>query len=274
MNTVKKKKIRLDMLLVERGLFPSREKARAAIMAGEILVNEIKIDKAGTAVDEQSDIRIIGKRLPFVSRGGLKLQKAIEVFGIDFNDLTVIDIGASTGGFTDCALQHGAKKVYAIDVGHNQLAWPLRNDDRVIVMEKTNARYLDKEILNDDADILVADVSFISLTLAMPAAIKNHLKPYGHVMCLIKPQFEAGRDAVGKGGIVRDPSIHYQVIEKIITAFAELDLSVQALDYSPITGADGNIEYLIYAQKCGITQNVDINAVIKSAWAEHRNKEQ
>ena len=262
------------MLLVERGLFPSREKARAAIMAGEILVNEIKIDKAGTAVDEQSDIRIIGKRLPFVSRGGLKLQKAIEVFGIDFNDLTVIDIGASTGGFTDCALQHGAKKVYAIDVGHNQLAWPLRNDDRVIVMEKTNARYLDKEILNDDADILVADVSFISLTLAMPAAIKNHLKPYGHVMCLIKPQFEAGRDAVGKGGIVRDPSIHYQVIEKIITAFAELDLSVQALDYSPITGADGNIEYLIYAQKCGITQNVDINAVIKSAWAEHRNKEQ
>ena len=274
MNTVKKKKIRLDVLLVERGLFPSREKARAAIMAGEILVNEIKIDKAGTAVDEQSDIRIIGKRLPFVSRGGLKLQKAIEVFGIDFNDLTVIDIGASTGGFTDCALQHGAKKVYAIDVGHNQLAWPLRNDDRVIVMEKTNARYLDKEILNDDADILVADVSFISLTLAMPAAIKNHLKPYGHVMCLIKPQFEAGRDAVGKGGIVRDPSIHYQVIEKIITAFAELDLSVQALDYSPITGADGNIEYLIYAQKCGITQNVDINAVIKSAWAEHRNKEQ
>ena len=274
LNTVKKKKIRLDMLLVERGLFPSREKARAAIMAGEILVNEIKIDKAGTAVDEQSDIRIIGKRLPFVSRGGLKLQKAIEVFGIDFNDLTVIDIGASTGGFTDCALQHGAKKVYAIDVGHNQLAWPLRNDDRVIVMEKTNARYLDKEILNDDADILVADVSFISLTLGMPAAIKNHLKPYGHVMCLIKPQFEAGRDAVGKGGIVRDPSIHYQVIEKIITAFAELDLSVQALDYSPITGADGNIEYLIYAQKCGITQNVDINAVIKSAWAEHRNKEQ
>ena len=256
--------------MVERGLFPSREKARAAIMAGEVLVDETKIDKAGTAVSPNCQIRLLGQRLPYVSRGGLKLEKAITVFGLDLKGKKIIDIGSSTGGFTDCCLQNGAALVYAVDVGTNQLAWKLRSDSRVTVLEKTNARLLDRSMIDDDVDMLVADVSFISLTLALPAAVRHQLKENGEAVCLIKPQFEAGREAVGKGGIVRDPAVHRQVIEKIINAFGEMGLAVRGLDHSPITGADGNIEYLIYGVKSGESITPDIDAVIASAWQEHK----
>ncbi len=262
---MKKNKKRLDVLLTERGLFPSREKARAAIMAGEVLVDEIKIDKAGAAVDDECTIRLLGERLPYVSRGGLKLAKAINCFSIDMAGKTVIDIGASTGGFVDCALQNGAKKIYAVDVGYNQLAWKLRCDERVVVLEKTNARYLDKSLIPEEADMLTADVSFISLTLAMPAAIEHLLKPGGEVICLIKPQFEAGKEFVGKGGIVRDKQVHKAVIEKIIANFRANGLGVRGLDHSPITGMDGNIEYLIYALKGADDLQFDIDAVIARA---------
>ena len=260
-----KEKKRLDVLLTERGLFPSREKARAAIMAGEVLVNEQKIDKAGASVDITCTIRLLGQVLPYVSRGGLKLEKAIKSFNIDLKGKTVIDIGASTGGFVDCALQNGAEKVYAVDVGYNQLAWKLRNDPRVVVLEKTNARYLDETIIPETADILTADVSFISLTLAMPAAIEHLLKPGGEVTCLIKPQFEAGRESVGKGGIVRDKEVHKAVIEKIVSAFREFGLGIKGLDHSPITGMDGNIEYLVYAVKGAESEEFDIDQLIETA---------
>lgn len=242
-------KQRLDTLLVERGLFPSREQARSAIMAGEVLVDEVKIDKAGAAVKPECNIRLLGQRLPYVSRGGLKLAKAIESFSLDLQNKVILDIGASTGGFIDCALQNGAAKVYGVDVGYNQLAWKLRSDPRVISLEKTNARYLDRSIIDEDVDMLTADVSFISLTLALPAAIEYQLREGGSIAVLIKPQFEAGREAVGKGGIVRDKDTHREVIEKIFAACEEWGLSVQGLDFSPITGADGNIEYLLYAVK-------------------------
>ena len=267
-----KNKTRLDLLLVQRGLFPSREQARAAIMAGEVLVDEVKIDKAGAAVKEDCAIRLLGQKLPYVSRGGLKLEKAISVFGLDLKDKKIIDIGSSTGGFTDCCLQNGAALVYAVDVGTNQLAWKLRSDPRVQVLEKTNARLLDRSVIDDDVDMLVADVSFISLTLALPAAVQNQLKPGGEVVCLIKPQFEAGREAVGKGGVVRDANTHQRVIEKIIDAFSQMGLTVCGLNYSPITGADGNIEYLIYAVKGGRSGSVpdlpEIDSVIDAAWQE------
>ena len=263
-----KNKTRLDLLLVERGLFPSREQARAAIMAGEVLVNEVKIDKAGAAVKDDCAIRLLGQKLPYVSRGGLKLERAISVFGLDLKDKKIIDIGSSTGGFTDCCLQNGAAKVYAVDVGTNQLAWKLRSDPRVVTLEKTNARLLDRSVIDDDVDMLVADVSFISLTLALPSAVEHHLKNGGEVACLIKPQFEAGREAVGKGGIVRDPAVHRRAIEKIIDAFREMGLAVAGLDHSPITGADGNIEYLIYGIKGGENRCIDIDAVVEDAWRE------
>lgn len=267
---MRKEKKRLDLLLTERGLFPSREKSRAAIMAGEVLVDEQKIEKAGTFVSADCTVRLLGIRPPFVSRGGLKLAKAIDSFQLDCKGKTIIDIGSSTGGFVDCALQNGAAKIYAVDVGYNQLAWKLRNDPRVVVMEKTNARYLDKGLINDTADMLTADVSFISLALVIPAAAEHLLKDQGEVVALIKPQFEAGREAVSKGGIVRDKSTHRSVIEKIVTIFAGLDLQVQALDYSPITGADGNIEYLIYAIKNAPAQDIDIERVIDCAHAQHK----
>ena len=264
-------KQRLDVLLLERGLFPSREQARAAIMAGEVLVDEVKTDKAGAAVKADCQIRLLGQRLPYVSRGGLKLAKAIESFQLNLKDKVILDIGASTGGFIDCALQNGAAKVYGVDVGYNQLAWKLRNDPRVISLEKTNARYLDRSVIDDDVDMLTADVSFISLTLALPAAIQHQLKPGGAIAVLIKPQFEAGREAVGKGGVVRDKDTHRAVIEKIFAACAEWGLSIQGLDYSPITGADGNIEYLLYAVKSALpAAEIDIDQVIEAAWAEHK----
>lgn len=266
-------KQRLDTLLVARGFFPSREQARAAIMAGEVLADEIKLDKAGSLVREDAAIRLLGERLPYVSRGGLKLAKAIEAFSLNFQDAVVVDIGASTGGFVDCALQHGAGKVYAVDVGYNQLAWKLRQDQRVIVLEKTNARFLDNSVIPEQADFLTADVSFISLTLALPGAIRAVLKAGGQVAALIKPQFEAGREQVGKGGVVRDPSIHQAVIEKIFAFCEEQGLAVQGLDFSPITGADGNIEYLLHAIKADTPDAaIDIAAVIDAAWAAHQKK--
>ncbi len=264
-------KQRLDVLLVERGLFPSREQARAAIMAGEVLVDEVKTDKAGAAVKPDCIIRLLGQRLPYVSRGGLKLAKAIEAFHLEMKGKTVLDIGASTGGFVDCALQNGAELVYGVDVGYNQLAWKLRNDPRVVSLEKTNARFLDRSVIDAEVDLITADVSFISLTLALPGAIRHLLKPGGEVAVLIKPQFEAGRELVGKGGIVRDRAVHRQVIDKIFSASREWGLSPQGLDYSPITGADGNIEYLFYAVKAETPPaEIDIEAVIDAAWLTHK----
>ncbi len=266
-------KIRLDVLLVEKGFFPSREKARAAIMAGEVMVGDSKIDKAGAAVAADSPIRLLGERLPYVSRGGLKLAKALAYFQLDLQQKTVLDIGASTGGFTDCALQNGASKVYGVDVGYNQLAWSLRSDPRVIVLEKTNARYLDGQVIPEQVDFICTDVSFISLLLALPAAVEKLLKPQGQVAALIKPQFEAGKDKVGKKGIVRDRQTHLEVLEKITAGFAQMGLAVQGLTHSPITGADGNIEYLIYAIKDGVSATLPPFAqVIEDAWLEHEKK--
>ncbi|MCR4962769.1 MAG: TlyA family RNA methyltransferase [Firmicutes bacterium] len=263
-------KVRLDVLLVNRGLFPSREQARGAIMAGEVMVGEQKIDKAGTMVAADAPLRLLGERLPFVSRGGLKLDKALDCFAIDLGQKTVLDIGASTGGFTDCALQHGAAKVYAVDVGYNQLAWSLRNDPRVVVLEKTNARYLQRETIGEDVDFICSDVSFISLLLVLPPAVEQLLKPGGRVAALIKPQFEAGRENVGKKGVVRDKQVHKQVILKIIEGFRSMGLTVQGLNYSPVTGADGNIEYLICGCKGGgEAPPPDVDAVIEEAWAAH-----
>ncbi len=266
---MKEEKKRLDILLTERGLFPSREQARSAIMAGNVLVDEQKIDKAGAAVKESCQIRLLGERLPYVSRGGLKLAKAITSFGLDLAGKTIIDIGASTGGFVDCALQNGAAKIYAVDVGYNQLAWKLRNDSRVVVMEKTNARYLDQSLITCSVDMLTADVSFISLSLVIPPAAQTLLKDKGEVVALIKPQFEAGKAAIGKGGIVRDKATHKQVVEKIIANFEQNNLGIRALDYSPITGADGNIEYLIYAQKNSPSLPFDLDKIIDAAHHEH-----
>jgi 23S rRNA (cytidine1920-2'-O)/16S rRNA (cytidine1409-2'-O)-methyltransferase len=263
-----KDKLRLDVILCERGFFHSREQARAAIMAGEVLVDEVKAEKAGMFCAPRAHIRLIGRRLPYVSRGGLKLKAAIEAFGLEFTDKTVIDIGASTGGFTDCALQAGAAKVYAVDVGYGQLAWKLRQDERVTVLEKTNARYLDDTFIPQKADIITADVSFISLTLALPPAVQKLLKEGGEVVALVKPQFEAGRSQVGKRGVVRDKAVHQQVLTHIIAACPLWDLYPVALTYSPFTGPNGNIEYLLYALKNSAPRRLDIKAVVEAAWQE------
>lgn len=239
------KKERIDSLLFNRGLFPSRERARAAIMAGRVLVNMQKIDKAGSMVDPSAEIRLIGDNLPYVSRGGLKLKKAIDTFNIDFQDKIVADIGASTGGFTDCALQHGAKKVYAVDVGYGQLAWSLRTDARVTNLERTNVRYLEAGLIADKINIATIDVAFISLDKILNK-VKELLAPEGYVVALIKPQFEAGREHVGKKGVVRDPNIHRDVINKIVDLAQGLQLKVLGLGFSPIKGPEGNIEYLLF----------------------------
>ncbi len=239
------KKERLDALLTARGLFESRAKAQAAIMAGQILVNEQKIDKPGTQVTEDAKIRILGDKLPFVSRGGLKLAKALKIFPISVEGKVVADIGASTGGFTDCALQNGAAKVYAIDVGYGQLAWKLRNDERVVNMERTNVRYLEKEQLAEMVDAATIDVAFISLDKVLPAVHKI-LKANGFVIALIKPQFEAGKENVGKKGVVRDPKVHEAVINNVISFAKNEGFGIAGLEFSPIKGPEGNIEYLLY----------------------------
>ena len=238
-------KKRLDAVLVEQGFFDTRSKAQAAIMAGQILVNDLKVDKPGTQVTDEVKIKIIGNKLPYVSRGGLKLEKALKVFPISLQDKTVADIGASTGGFTDCSLQNGARKVYAIDVGYGQLAWSLRNDERVVNMERTNVRYLDEASLPERIQIATIDVAFISLDKVLPA-VKKLLSDDGCVIALVKPQFEAGREKVGKKGVVRDPKVHEEVIEKVIKMARYEKFGIGGLDYSPIKGPEGNIEYLLY----------------------------
>ena len=241
-------KERLDVLLTERGFFDSREKAKAVIMAGEVFVNGQREDKAGSKFDREAEIEVKGKVLKYVSRGGLKLEKAVEVYGLDLMDKTCIDIGSSTGGFTDCMLQNGAAMVYAIDVGTNQLAWKLREDKRVVSMEKTNIRYVTEEDIPEKADFASVDVSFISLTKVLPAAV-NLLKDEAYMVCLIKPQFEAGREKVGKKGVVRDLSVHKEVIELVINFAIGLNLFIKGLTFSPVKGPEGNIEYLLYMQK-------------------------
>lgn len=243
-----KKKERLDVLLVERGIFESREKAKRSIMAGEIFVDDKRVDKSGENVDIEANIEFKGEKQPYVSRGGFKLEKAIKAFGINLEGKYCMDIGASTGGFTDCMLQNNATKVYSIDVGYGQFAWKLRIDPRVVCLERTNVRYVTEEQVKEKCDFASIDVSFISLTTVMPAVL-NLLNEKGEVMALIKPQFEAGRDKVGKKGVVREASTHIEVIEKI-TNFAKLNnLKIKGLDYSPIKGPEGNREYLIYLTK-------------------------
>ena len=241
-------KQRLDVLLVERGLVESRQKAQALIMAGQVYVKEQKVDKAGAPTDPEAPIEIRGGGLKYVSRGGYKLEKAMEQFPIALSHTVCMDIGASTGGFTDCMLQNGADLVYAVDVGHGQLAWKLRNDERVVCMEKTNFRYVTPADIDRQIDFASVDVSFISLTkILIPA--RNLLREQGHMVCLIKPQFEAGRDKVGKKGVVRDPAVHKEVIGKVIDYAGLVGFGILGLTYSPIKGPEGNIEYLIYLEK-------------------------
>ena len=242
------KKERLDVLLVDKGLFESREKARGSIMAGVVFVAGNKEDKPGVKVNVDSEIVVKENVHPYVSRGGLKLEKAIKVFNIDLNGKTAMDIGASTGGFTDCMLKNGAAKVFSVDVGYGQLAWELRNDDRVVCMERTNIRYVQPQQLGTLVDFASVDVSFISLKKVIPVAVKL-MTDEGELMCLIKPQFEAGRDKVGKHGVVRDPKVHEDVIKDAINFVIGIGLKVKGLDFSPIKGPEGNIEYLIYMSK-------------------------
>ncbi|MCK8817526.1 TlyA family RNA methyltransferase [Natroniella sulfidigena] len=250
------KKERLDVVVTARGLFKSRSQAKRSIMAGLVYVDDQQIDKAGTKIDPEAEIRVKGDLHPYVSRGGLKLEKAITEFNLDLADKLVIDIGASTGGFTDCALQNGASKVYAIDVGYNQLAWKLRSDERVVSMERTNARYLTADDLDEAGDIGTIDVAFISLTKILPA-LKKLLKPTGEIIALIKPQFEAGPDRVDNNGVVKDPAIHQEVISKIYSFAQEIALKPIDLSYSPITGGKGhNIEYLVHLT-CDDQQEID-----------------
>ena len=241
-------KKRLDILMTERALAPSREKAKAYIMSGSVYVDGQKEDKAGTMFPEEVSIEVRGKTLPYVSRGGLKLEKAMKNFGVSLEGKVCMDVGASTGGFTDCMLQNGAVKVYSIDVGYGQLDWKLRNDPRVVCMEKTNIRYVLPEHLEEKADFSSIDVSFISLTKVL-LPVRNLLTDEGEIVCLIKPQFEAGREKVGKKGVVRDPAVHLEVIEKVIAYAAAIYLEPRHLSFSPIKGPEGNIEYLLHLKK-------------------------
>lgn len=249
-------KERLDVLLVKRGLAPSREKAKAIIMSGIVFVDNEREDKAGTTFDEKVNIEVRGKTLKYVSRGGLKLEKAMDVFGVKIEGKTCMDVGASTGGFTDCMLQNGAVKVYSVDVGHGQLAWKLVQDDRVICMDRTNIRYVTPDQIDDVLDFASIDVSFISLTKVL-LPVKNLLKKNGQIVCLIKPQFEAGRENVGKKGVVRDKKVHVQVIEKVIEYAMSIGFKILNLDHSPVKGPEGNIEYLLYLQNIGEEPVVD-----------------
>lgn len=262
------KKERLDLLLIEQGYFSSRERAKATIMAGKVLVNDVKIEKAGTMVPADGRIRILGEIHPFVSRGGLKLQKGLAEFQISLKDLVMADIGASTGGFTDCALQSGAKKVYAIDVGYGQLDWKIRQDDRVVVWERTNIRNVTKGDFSDSIDFVGIDVSFISLSLVLPV-VKEILAPEGKVICLIKPQFEAGKERVGKNGVIRDKKIHQDVLKEVLDKIGEIGFSLQGLSFSPIRGPEGNIEFLAYLDLSGTSlisaEEESINPLVEMA---------
>ena len=236
-------KKRLDILLYEKGLADSRQKAQAVIMAGEVFVNGRRAAKAGEPVAEDATLEVRGNTLRYVSRGGLKLEKAIASFPITLAGKTAADIGASTGGFTDCMLQNGAAKVYAVDVGYGQLAWQLRSDSRVVCLERTNARYLTREQIPDELDFASVDVSFISLRLILPA-LRGLLSPQGEAVCLVKPQFEAGRELIGKKGVVRDPAVHLAVLEQFLDHAAQAGFTVRGMTFSPIRGPEGNLEYL------------------------------
>lgn len=249
------KKERVDTLLVERGYFASREKAKAAIMAGIVFVDHERADKAGSKIPIDANLSVKGQVHPYVSRGGLKLEKAIKTFQISLEDRVVLDIGASTGGFTDCALQHGARRVYAIDVGYGQLAWTLRQDERVVVMERTNFRYLQPEDLTaEPPDFATIDVSFISLRIILPV-LTNFLPEGGEVVALVKPQFEAGREQVGKKGVVRDKMIHKAVLKEMTQFAEETGFLLKGLTFSPIQGGEGNIEFLMYLMYRGTERN-------------------
>ena len=241
-------KERLDVLLVKRNLAESREKAKALIMSGNVYVNGQKEDKAGTTFEETAPIEVRGSTLKYVSRGGLKLEKAMDRFGVRLDGKICMDVGASTGGFTDCMLQNGAVKVYSVDVGHGQLAWKLRNDERVVCMEKTNIRYVTPEDIADPIGFASIDVSFISLTKVL-GPVKALLEDNGQIVCLIKPQFEAGREKVGKKGVVREPAVHLEVIDMVIDYALSIGFEALNLEFSPIKGPEGNIEYLLYLQK-------------------------
>lgn len=274
---MKSPKQRLDVLLVERGLFPSREAARRAIMAGLVKQESGVLDKPGTQVSTDIQVTVVEPLHPYVSRGGLKLKQAIDTFHIDFSDRVVLDVGASTGGFTDCALQHGAKHVFALDVGYGQLAWKLRNDDRVTVLERTNFRHVDKAQFIPEPTTAVMDVSFISVKLLFPKLLEV-LKEPSEIVSLVKPQFEAGRADVGKGGIVRDRNVHIRVLREHCQMATVLGLGLGGLTYSPITGGDGNIEYLAWwkssdGAKSGMITEFNeamderIQSVVEEAWA-------
>ena len=258
------KKKRLDVLLFEKGMVPSRERAKAIIMSGIVYVNNQKADKAGMSIPEDAEIEIRGKTNSFVSRGGLKIEKALTYFQIDPKDLCAMDIGASTGGFTDCLLTRGARKVYSIDVGYGQLAWKLRQDPRVVCMERTNIRKVTPDMLDDVPEFAVIDVSFISLKLVLPV-VAQLLNEHGRIACLIKPQFEAGKGTVGKKGVVREPEIHLDVLNAFIENAHEAGFHVYNLTFSPIKGPEGNIEFLGYIGKDGEDADIDTAALVAEA---------
>jgi 23S rRNA (cytidine1920-2'-O)/16S rRNA (cytidine1409-2'-O)-methyltransferase len=260
-----KHKQRLDLLMTERGLCDSRSRAQALIMSGAVFVDGQKCDKAGTPVADDAAVEVRGETCPFVSRGGLKLEKALREFGVDPTGYVCSDSGASTGGFTDCLLQKGAKKVFAIDVGYGQLAWALRTDPRVVCMERTNIRYVTPEDLGEPLDLSVVDVSFISLRLVLPA-VQKLLKPTGQVLCLIKPQFEAGKDKVGKKGVVREKSTHVEVLEQFLGLADELGFTVRNLTFSPVKGPEGNIEFLGHlSMQPADVERPDVAALVDAA---------
>ena len=260
-----KHKQRLDLLMTERGLCDSRSRAQALIMSGAVFVDGQKCDKAGTPVADDAAVEVRGETCPFVSRGGLKLEKALREFGVDPTGYVCSDSGASTGGFTDCLLQKGAKKVFAIDVGYGQLAWALRTDPRVVCMERTNIRYVTPEDLGEPLDLSVVDVSFISLRLVLPA-VQKLLKPTGQVLCLIKPQFEAGKDKVGKKGVVREKSTHVEVLEQFLGLADELGFTVRNLTFSPVQGPEGNIEFLGHlSMQPADVERPDVAALVDAA---------
>ena len=260
-------KIRLDQYLCQNGLVQSRERAKALIMSGIVFVNEQKVDKAGEMIAPDAKVEVRGHDIGYVSRGGLKLEKAMQVFPMRPDGKVCMDIGASTGGFTDCMLQNGATKVYAVDVGYGQLDWKLRSDERVVCMERTNARYLDRDQIPDELDFASIDVSFISLKLILPA-VHRVLKEGGHVACLIKPQFEAGREKVGKKGVVRDPDVHLEVLENFLTHAKDSGFTVLDITFSPIRGPEGNIEYLGYLESGDwVEKTFDLQGLVEQSHA-------
>lgn len=260
-------KIRLDQYLCQNGLVQSRERAKALIMSGIVFVDEQKVDKAGEMISPDAKVEVRGHDIGYVSRGGLKLEKAMQVFPMRPDGKVCMDIGASTGGFTDCMLQNGATKVYAVDVGYGQLDWKLRSDERVVCMERTNARYLDRDQIPDELDFASIDVSFISLKLILPA-VHRVLKKGGHVACLIKPQFEAGREKVGKKGVVRDPDVHLEVLENFLTHAKDSSFTVLDITFSPIRGPEGNIEYLGYLKSGDwVEKTFDLQGLVEQSHA-------